>query len=115
MTNLDRSHPLYDVLHPCRAFLLYPETHALAEGRYAEVAERLQAAARRQRHYDWFLYGGLLVLLLARLGVGLTAGGTDNFVWACILAVVLAFATVLSRRRMRALARAISRLQQAAG
>ena len=107
------SHPLYSDLVQAGVGLGYTEIHALNEGRYAELAERLQAAAQRQRYFYGFLHGSMSVMLLYRIGGAISTGSVDDIVWACIMAPVLAFSIPRYRKQQRAAVAAVSRLRQA--
>ena len=112
--SLARSHPLYELLHPCGDLLLYDELHALAQGQYAEVAQRLQASAERQRYLNGFIHGSLVVMLLYVVPAAVIKRDVFDIVWGCMLVMWLALNVPRSRRQLKAAGTAVARLRQLA-
>ena len=105
---IDKAHPLYETLYPCRAWVHYEDWRDIKAGHYQPVAARLLRRGQRFLYFSVALDGGVALRGLYLLGEYWWKGGTENLVWGLVYCGLLAWIVPTNLRLYRALISAAS-------
>ena len=81
---IDKTHPLYVVLWPLRSWFAYSDWRDLAEGKYAQLAERVRGWRQTSGYVAGLIQGGSAAMTVHWLSEYGHSPGAYYAVWATI-------------------------------